>query len=180
MKQKVMIIVISFLLGGIIGFFCVKVILSASRETVSLGTSTMQTTSSMQNTSAMETNVPVTGSGIQTLEEDEELDAGQRKQDSIDRIDYPLIDLYFERDKTYKIVIKKYMMDTVVMEYEDEGDFFQFNKEYISILTCPSGRGTTPPFMFEIYDGDILIKNIDCFEVRSGILDDKWGKKDNE
>lgn len=165
MKQKVMVIVISFLLGGIIGFFCVKVILSASKETVSLGAS------------AMETNAPVTGSGIQTSEEDEKLDAGQRKQDSIDRIDYPLIDLYFERDKSYKIVIKKYMMDTVVMEYEDEGDFFQFNKEYISILTCPSGRGTTPPFMFEIYEGDTLIKDIDCFEVRAGILDDKWGKK---
>lgn len=180
MKQKVMMIAISFLLGGILGFLCVKVILSNPQETASLGASAKQENPAKQKTSAMQTPVPVTGSGIQTLEEDETLDAGQQKQDSVGRIDYPLIDLYFEHDKTYKIVIREYMMDTVVDEYEAEGDFFQFNKEYISIVTCPSGRGTTPPFMFEIYEGDTLIKNIDCFEVRDGVLDDKWREKDNE
>ena len=53
-------------------------------------------------------------------------------------------------------------------------NFFQQNKGGFSILTVPSGIGTTPQFTLSIYEDDKCIKTIDCIEVRKGILDDKW------
>ena len=118
----------------------------------------------------------VSGSAVKSTvdygNEDEKQDA--EFQNSIGRIDYPLIDLYFEGEKTYRLELVDYTGQNVVKEYTDQGDFFQFTKEYFSIITCPSGRGTTPPYILSIYEGETRIKDIDCVEVRPGILDDKW------
>lgn len=107
-------------------------------------------------------------------EEDETLDAELNEQQSISRIDYPFIDLYFESNKTYQITLTEYGTNTIVKEYSDKGDFFQFNKEYFSILTVPSGLGTTPEYVLSIYEGEKRIKSMDCVRVREGILDDRW------
>lgn len=107
-------------------------------------------------------------------EEDERYDEKLKSQESISRIDYPLIDIYFESDKTYKVTVTEYMTNTVVKEYSDKGEFFEFNKEYFSILTVPSGRGTTPEYMLDIYEGEKRIKTLDCSMIREGVMDDRW------
>ena len=55
---------------------------------------------------------------------------------SIGRIDYPLLDIYFDKDKNYSIVLTDFMGEKVYKKYKDNGIFFQFNKEYFSITTC--------------------------------------------
>lgn len=90
-----------------------------------------------------EVTVPVETFEPESLTNDEALDAELHNLKSIARIDYPLIDIYFEKDKTYKKVVTDFSGD-VIKEYSDKGEFFQFNKEYLSVLTFPSGRGTTP------------------------------------
>lgn len=96
------------------------------------------------------------------------------KKGAIARIDYPLIDIYFEAEKQYKIVITEYMQDKVYKMYEDKGVFFQDNKENISIITVPCGMGTTTKYTFSVYEGENCIKTLDCQEIRTGILDNKW------
>lgn len=109
------------------------------------------------------------------MREDEEEDAGLNSHDSIGRIDYPLLDIYFEEDKTYRLALVDYAPpNKVCKEYEDKGRFFQFNKEYFSIITLPSGRGTTPEYILEVYEGEKCIRQLDCVCVRPGVLDEKW------
>lgn len=116
-------------------------------------------------------------------DEDERLDAELRQNDSDGRIDYPLLDIYFEKDKTYKVVVQQYAKTAPVRgeekakeyrEYEDKGDFFQNNKEYFSVITVASGRGTTLPYILKVYEGKKCIKMMDCVRIREGILDNKW------
>lgn len=115
--------------------------------------------------------------------DDERQDKELRENESIGRIDYPLIDIYFEEEKTYKITVQEYGKGMAAKgeeeskkyrEYEDKGKFFQFNKESFSIITGPSGRGTTPSYILKVYEGKKCIKTIDCFRIREGILDNKW------
>lgn len=108
------------------------------------------------------------------LEQDNGEDEDFIKKGAIARIDYPLIDIYFEAEKQYKIVITEYMQDKVYKEYEDKGVFFQNNKENISIITVPCGMGTTTKYTFSVYEGENCIKTLDCQEIRTGILDNKW------
>lgn len=116
--------------------------------------------------------------------DDESRDKELRENESIGRIDYPLIDIYFEKEKTYKITVQEYAKSTAPVrgeekakeyrEYEDKGDFFQSNKEYFSVITVPSGRGTTPAYILKVYEGKKCIKMLDCVTIREGIFDDKW------
>lgn len=166
MKQKIIFILLFVFLGGMLAYVCVAGYYSHQMQAANSGSSEMMENKQLHSFAS--------GSMISSVLEDEEEDDRMREQETIARIDYPLIDLYFERDKTYKIAVIDYMDQTVVKEYEEKGDFFQFNKEFISILTCPAGRGTTPPYIFCIYEGDERIKDLDCFGVRPGILDGKW------
>lgn len=170
MKQKIIFILLFVFLGGIIGYVCVAGYYSHQMQAAKSGSSKVSENGQLRTLAS--------GGMISSVTEDEEEDASMREQETMARIDYPLLDLYFESDKTYKIAVIDYMDQTVVKEYEEKGNFFQFNKEYISILTCPAGRGTTPPYIFCIYEGDERIKDLDCFEVRPGILDGKWGNQD--
>ena len=102
------------------------------------------------------------------LEEDDEKDDEFSRQGTIARIDYPLIDIYFDKNKNYKVTIKEFgNSQEIYKEYKDKGDFFQFNKEKFSILTVPSGRGTTPKYIRRVEEENECIKTIDCIEIRT-------------
>ena len=114
-------------------------------------------------------------SGTASSADDEDEDLKLREQGSIGRIDYPFIDIYFEKDKIYRVVLCRYMMaDEIVKEYKDKGDFFNQNKKDFSIITIPAGLGTTPDYSLALYEGKKCIKAIDCVGVRPGVLDGKW------
>lgn len=152
MRNIILTGILCFLIGGIGGYFI---------------------HSALQGEEVMVSDKPAVTSAPAELSSDEEEDKKGTGQDSISRIDYPLIDLYFERDKTYKLELVEYSGEAY-KEYTAKGDFFQFNKENFSILTCPSGRGTTPPYILSVYEGKKRLKTLDCFGVRPGIMDDKW------
>ena len=60
-------------------------------------------------------------------EEDDEDEDELSRQGSIARIDYPLIDIYFDKNKNYKVTIKEFgNSQEIYKEYIDKGDFFQF------------------------------------------------------
>lgn len=100
--------------------------------------------------------------------EDDEKDDELSRQGTIARIDYPLIDIYFDKNKNYKVTIKEFgNSQEIYKEYKDKGDFFQFNKEKFSILTVPSGRGTTPKYILRVEEENECIKTIDCIEIRT-------------
>lgn len=101
-------------------------------------------------------------------EDEEEEDDELSRQGSIARIDYPLIDIYFDKNKNYKVIIKEFgNSQEIYKEYIDKGDFFQFNKEKFSILTVPSGRGTTPEYILRVEEENECIKTIDCVKIRT-------------
>ena len=101
-------------------------------------------------------------------ENDEKEDDELSRQDSIARIDYPLIDIYFDKNKNYKVTIKEFgNSQEIYKEYKYKGDFFQFNKEKFSILTVPSGRGTTPKYILRVEEENECIKTIDCVKIRT-------------
>lgn len=153
MKRIIMVGVLCFLAGGI-GGYLVNPFFQKKENPV---------TDQAAATTAP-TELPVS---------DEQEDQKLMQQESISRIDYPLIDLYFEADKTYKLELAEYSGEKI-KEYSAKGDFFQFNKEYFSILTFPSGRGTTPDYILSVYEGKKRIKTIDCGMIRPGIMDGKW------
>lgn len=150
MKYKIIIVVVSVLIGGIGGFvinsLCYKSeILYENQEE---------------------------GKENEQFEKDEEDDKKLIRQGSIARIDYPLIDIYFDKNKKYKIVIKEFGDNQkTYKEYVDTGDFFQYNKEKFSIETIPSGRGTTPEYILSVYEEDDCIKMIDCSTIRTDFFD---------
>lgn len=108
------------------------------------------------------------------FEQDIDEDKGLNKNESIGRIDYPLIDIYFEEEKQYEIVVTEYMQNKIYKKYTDKGRAFQQIKKDISIITVPCGMGTTTKYTLSVYEGEKRIKTIDCQRVRSGILDSRW------
>lgn len=108
------------------------------------------------------------------LEKDEKEDEKLMKQSSVSRIDYPLIDIYFDKNKKYKIIVKEFGDNSkIYKEYTDTGDFFQYNKEKYSIVTVPSGRGITPEYILSVYEGNNCIKTIDCITIRTDFPTEK-------
>ncbi len=151
MKYKIIIVVASILVGGI-GGFAINSYLCYKPET--------------PYESTEERN--------EQLEKDEEEDAKLTKQSSVSRIDYPLIDIYFEKNREYKIIVKEFgNKQKIYKEYTDTGDFFQYNKEKYSIVTIPSGRGITPEYIFSVYEGNDCIKTIDCITIRTDFPTEK-------
>ncbi len=57
-------------------------------------------------------------------DKDEKEDEELRRQSSAARIDYPFIDIYFDKDKKYKVIIKEFGADQkIYKEHTDTGDF---------------------------------------------------------
>lgn len=159
MKQKIIIAIIFFIIGGVGGCFLksnfIGTLKTENKETVSKYSEDIK-------------------EDIKTLEEDIEEDTKLNQQESLARIDYPLIDIYFMDDKEYRVELTKYMQDKIYKEYTDGGGFFQKNKGGFSILTVPTGMGTTPQFSLSIYEDEECIKTINCVKVRMGVLDGRW------
>jgi hypothetical protein len=144
MRYKIIIAVVFILIGGI-GGFAINSFLCSKPEVI--------------YESKKQTN--------EQLEKDEEEDVKLNKQSSVSRIDYPLIDIYFDKNMKYKIIVKKFGDKKIYKEYTDTGDFFQYNKEKYSIVTIPSGRGITPEYILSVYEGDDCVKTIDCMMIRT-------------
>lgn len=154
-KRIIMVGVVCFLIGGLGGYFINPL---------------------FQKQAVVETDkaaATVTATPDVSVETDEQEDDKSVKQGSIGRIDYPLIDVYFEHDKTYTLELVKFGGEKE-KEYSAKGDFFQYNKENFSIITVPCGLGTTPDYELALCEGKKLIKYMDCVEVRPGMMDDKW------
>lgn len=122
MKYKIIIVVVSVLIGGIGG----GVISSCLHKPIVLY---------KNNQERKESNEQFE----KDLEEDEEL----IRQGSVARIDYPLIDIYFDKSKKYKI-----------------------------IATVPSGRGITPEYILRVYEENDCIKTLDCITIRTDFFDE--------
>lgn len=157
MKRLIFVGVLCFLVGGVGGYFV--------------------------NSLFQKKEVPVTDQAAATVtatpdasvETDEQEDARLVKQGAIGRIDYPLIDVYFEHDKSYTLELVKFGEESKKeKEYTAKGDFFQFNKGDFSVITFPSGLGTTPSYYLSVYEGKKCIKWIECAVVRPGMMDGKW------
>lgn len=175
MKRTIITAVIFLIIGGAIGYFLNPLV---NRKSAPAGMPARMD----------KPGRPVSGSAASDTKEgeDERLDLELRQKGAIGRIDYPLIDIYFEKDKTYKVTVQRYANDLsdrgdtkpeAYREYEDKGGFFQQNKGDFSIMTIPSGLGTTPSYILKVYEGEKCIRTIDCMEIREGILDDKWKSK---
>lgn len=157
MKNKciIVVLILCFLIGGIGGYFIHPLL-------------------QKQTDAAIEKAVAaVTAEPEATAKTDESEDAELIRNGAIGRIDYPLIDLYFSHEKMYTLELSKWDGQKV-KEYSAKGDFFQYNKGDFSIITCPSGMGTTPEYILAVYEGKKRIRVIDCAHVRSGMMDDKW------
>lgn len=181
MKQKILIAMIFFMIGATSSYFVTSFLNRTAEDGKKVHSSNAaknqkEDTGIPKDDTNKDTNSPENEISEDTtmLETDADEDARLNRQNSLARIDYPLIDLYFEHDKEYRVVLTKFMQDEICKEYTDTGDFFQQNKGNFSILTIPAGMGTTPPFSLCIYEEGECIKTIDCGEVRTGILDDKW------
>lgn len=188
MKKTVIIAIFMLFLGGVIGWFIKGQTLPDTKgdkqETI------VQETSG-QESDRQETSIQESGKQEIDKQEADVRDADKQEtneqvtydnlgddrllmHESIGRVDYPMIDLYFDKDKEYRVILKDYMTGEIVKEYVDQGDFFQFNKEDFSIITAPSGRGTTPPYLLSIYEGKDCIKEIECMALGNDIMHDKW------
>ncbi len=86
--------------------------------------------------------------------------------ESIDKTDYPLIDIVFNDGNEYAVLIVNgiYSDKRTYMLCRDGKDL-QFDKEYLSILTYPAGRGTTGNGSVVVYRNGEEIRNIEFFEI---------------
>lgn len=152
MKYKIIIVAVSVLIGGV-GGFVINSLLCYKSEIL------------YENQEEGKEN--------EQIEKDEEDDKILIRQGSVARIDYPLIDIYFDKNKKYKIIIKEFGDNQkIYKEYANTGEFFQYNKEKFSIATIPSGRGTTPEYILSVYEEDDCIKMIDCITIRTDFFDE--------
>lgn len=183
MKKTVIVAICMLFLGGVMGWFIKGQTLSDTKadqqETVVQESDQQETSileSDKQETDKQEADVQ-NADKQETKEQityDNLVDDRLLMHESIGRIDYPMIDLYFDKDKEYRVALKDYGTGEVIKEYVDKGDFFQFNKETFSIVTVPSGRGTTPPYLLSIYEEKDCIKEIDCMALGNDIMAGKW------
>lgn len=86
--------------------------------------------------------------------------------ESIDKIDYPLIDIAFNDGNEYAVLIVNgiYSDERTYMICRD-GKNLQFDKEYLLIHTFPAGRGTTGNGSVVVYRNGEEIRNIEFFEI---------------
>lgn len=99
------------------------------------------------------------------------------KSNSIARIDYPLIDIYFESSSNYRVEIVDFMNNEIRKEIKEKGDYFQDIKGDFSIKVIPSGMGTTAEFYMFVYENDKCIKEIECVSIESDVFEGKWIEK---
>ncbi len=85
--------------------------------------------------------------------------------DSIGRIDYPLIDIYFQPKSNYRIEITDFVNTEDRKEVRGKGNDFQYIKGDFSVVTFPTGLGTTPDFYLAVYEDDKCIKDMPCASI---------------
>lgn len=83
----------------------------------------------------------------------------------IGKVDYPLLDIGFNDGNDWTVVIATeiYTNSPDLLVCAD-GRNLQYNKEYLSILTYPAGRGTTGNGCVEIYKNGELHQYIEFFD----------------
>ena len=86
--------------------------------------------------------------------------------ESTDKTDYPLIDIAFNDGNEYAVLIVNgiYSDKKTYMLCRDVKDL-QFDKEYLSILTYPAGRGITGNGSVVVYRNGEKIRDIEFFEI---------------
>lgn len=86
-------------------------------------------------------------------------------EDSISRIDYPLIDIAFNDGNDWLVLIENGMYGRVKESYfaSDDKEVLQFNKEFLKVETFPAGRGTTPNGSISVYKNGEMIKCVEYF-----------------
>lgn len=88
---------------------------------------------------------------------------------SIGRIDYPLIDIAFNDGNDWAVVIDYgiYNENSHSLICKD-AKILRGDEEYISVLTYPAGYGTTGDGCFNVYKNGVLIKEVEFFSVSFG------------
>lgn len=84
----------------------------------------------------------------------------------VGKIDYPLIDIAFNDGNEWAILIVN-GQDSGDQTYLlcHDGRELQFDKEYLSVITYPSGRGTTGTGSIVVYQNGEEIKCIEFVEI---------------
>ncbi|MBO5453058.1 MAG: hypothetical protein J6A69_03730 [Clostridia bacterium] len=86
--------------------------------------------------------------------------------DAISMLDYPLIDIYFDKEYSWDVLIRQNMYAENEAYYIlDDREILETNKELLKVLTFPSGRGTTPNGEISVYKNNQLIKTVEYFEL---------------
>lgn len=96
------------------------------------------------------------------------------KSNLIARIDYPLIDVYFQSSSNYRVEIVDFMNNEIRKEIKEKGDYFQYIKGDFSVKIIPSGMGTTAEFYLFVYENDKCIKEMECVSIESDVFEGKW------
>lgn len=110
--------------------------------------------------------------------EQSELDIPEHSEtNSIARKDYPLIDIYFQSDSNYRVEIVDFMDNKKGKEVKGKGEYFQKLKGDFSVMTIPTGMGTTAEFYLSVYEDGKCIKELECISIESDVFVDKWIEK---
>ena len=77
------------------------------------------------------------------------------------KVDYPLIEYYFDDDSEWLLVIRKRIFSKeekfIII---DNSEVLEMNKEHLELITFPIGRGTTPSGIVYLYKNKKLIKEV--------------------
>lgn len=104
------------------------------------------------------------GNGIKHADNFLEMD--EMATDYIGKIDYPLIDIAFNDGNEWSVVVATgiYSENPTYMVCDD-ATALQFEKEYLSVLTYPAGRGTTGNGSVTVYKNGQEVKCVEYFEL---------------
>ncbi|MCL2801596.1 MAG: hypothetical protein FWD28_07560 [Treponema sp.] len=105
-------------------------------------------------------------SGIFKSDIEQEISNEFETDDVLGKINYPLIDIYFNLDDNWNVIIRTNL-------FSESEKFFilrdalilHFNTAKIRVLTFPAGRGTTPEGVLYVYKGKELIREVQFFEI---------------
>ena len=81
--------------------------------------------------------------------------------DTISRIDFPLIDLYFDEENEWLLVECQHSLGDEKYRIVADAHILNWNKEFLSVSTFPTGRGTTPIGFLDIYKNGKRYKRVE-------------------
>ena len=99
-----------------------------------------------------------------------EADIYDGNADAYGKPDYPLIDIIFEDESAWTIIIQDDYSgnDNEYIWISQERELLNDNKEHLRLTTFPVGRGTTPNGYIHIYKNADLIKSVPYTELEFG------------